>query len=211
MDTVDTVTIRAELVNELSAGVAAAKTELAGLAATVKKLDDAGASAASKGLAQVGKNMDEVTRMGRTFGQGIDDLVSKIGSGLYTAAQRGAEGLALLTAGAVTWGLKTAASFQQSDLAVTTFLGNAAQGATVFNQLKALIGPVSIGDLTEGFQSLATSGAGQQTIIPMLKAIADISAVQVNPSSAFQGISQSINRIQETGLIEARSLLAFHR
>lgn len=211
MDTVDTVTIRAQLINELSAGVTAAKGELEALAATVKKLDETGRVASDRGLAQIGKNMSEVTRIGKTFGQGIDDLVDKIGSKLYNAAQRGVEALAALTAGAVAWGVKTAATFQQSELSIDTFLGSATAGARVFQQLKSLIGPFSIGDLTEGFQSLATSGAPEQTIVPLLKSIADISAVQVDPGAAFQGISSGVMRILETGMIESRTLLAFIR
>ncbi|HEX3542791.1 MAG TPA: hypothetical protein VHT75_20350 [Acidimicrobiales bacterium] len=209
MDTVDTVSIRVELIDELSGGIAKTRAELTSLAATVKKLDEGSAAAAAGGLDKVGKQFDALSTMGKNMQSNISDLVDWIGTRLVSAAKLGAEALGALTVAGAAWGLKTAESFQQASLSVNTFLGDATQGAAVFQQLKALVGPVSIGDLTQGFQSLATAGASPKSDVAMLKSIADISAVQQNPGQAFQGLSQAINRIQETGLVESRALLAF--
>ncbi len=205
----ENLTVRAELIDEMSAGIAKAQSELAAMRGEVDALNTRSGAASVGGLSALDKQLNTIRQSGNALGSQISDLVGWVGTKLVNAAQLAVEALGALGVAGAAWGLKVTASLQQSQLAMDTFLGSVSAGNAMFNQLKALQGPFSIGALTQGAQSLLTAGASPQQATALTKAIANIAAPQVNPNQAFDDISQAVNRIQETGRLDPRSLLAF--
>lgn len=205
----ETVTIRAELIDDITAGAAAVKAQMDALAASVTKLDANGAKFAGGGAAKVSKAMQDLNDMGQKAGRTLTDFADTIGSKLVTAAERGVEGLAALALAGAAVGVKFTMSMQQSQLALNTFFGSATAGTAVMTQLKSLLGPIGIGQLTQGVTSLETAGASPATVMNLMKSLANISAVSQNPGATFDTLSQAVNRIQETNMLEPRALMGF--
>jgi hypothetical protein len=137
------------------------------------------------------------------------DFADWIGNKMEAAAKRGAEALGLMAVAAVGVGLKTAASMQQSRMALDTFTGSAQAGGQAFKALQALVGPASFAQLTQGFTALSLAGGSPQSNIAMMTSLSNVASQMQQPGQAFDALSQAVNRIQETGQLEARSMLAF--
>lgn len=204
----ETVTIRAELIDDVTAGAAAVKAQMDALAASVSKLDVAGTKF-SGSATKVTKSMKDLNDMGKKAGEAINDFTDKIGSKLADAAEKGAKGLAVLALGAVAIGVKFTMSMQQSQMALTTFFGSASTAASVMAQLKPLIGPVSLGALTQGVTTMETSGMDPGKVMDLTKSMVNIAtqANPGNPGSVFDTLSTAVNRIFQTQMLEPRALM----
>jgi hypothetical protein len=226
-DTAETVTIRAELLNEAGPGIEHLQQQMRALGATVDRqskesavgvmelgarLDDLhvkGTKAASGGMTATSKAMKEANEQGAK----LRETFSGIGESIRYRVQYPMQQLSYMiegaTAGIVTFGLTTQSSMQQATMALSSFTGSGSVGASVFAQLHDLQGPVPLSGLTTAFEGLSQAGMASGQIMPMLTALTNLSAVSLNPTNSFTTMASAIAQIQATGLINPSDVQAF--
>jgi hypothetical protein len=171
----DTVTIRAELIDDVTPGAHRIRESVRGLGEDVK----ASSGGAAGGVSALGKAIDDSSvkakvmtgahseaskamkaftdragEMKKSVGEAGDSITEKLRYPLQqlTYVLEGA------TAGMVAFGLATGSSMQQSALQLSAFTGSAAVGASTATKLRALSGPSSMTGLQGAYEQLLTSG-----------------------------------------------------
>lgn len=223
----DTVVIRAEMLSDIPEKAAESAAAVKGLGEEIKTAT----GAASTSSAQLGKHLDTVNERTERVANGgakklkkaYDDLyesggrlresVSSLGESIKYHMQYPMQQLTYIAEGAavgmVAFGLTTASSLQQANLALSSFTGNATIASTAVTQLRQLQSAVPIGGLTSAYETLSQGGVGQSQLLPMIRALSGISAVSLNPANSMQSMSAAVAAMSSTGLLTTSDVNSF--
>jgi hypothetical protein len=211
MPSANDLLIRAELTG--AGQVVASSQEIRGAVAAVgtevKALDVAGgvASAESSGLTRLSTRFGTALTAATRLGSKLTELGQGVFERLGEWAKKGAEGLGILEGALVLVGLRTGMVFQQSQTALSVWLGGMKAAQPFFNQLKSMEwGPVGISQLTQASTGLLSLGMGQQQTLKLISAVNNIAAAQQDPGAAFSGMMQGIQQISEMQTVSPRAL-----
>lgn len=202
--------VRASIVDELSGPLEVIDAQVKELTKSLVELDIAGAKGAgvrgAGGLAAAQKQAAGLRKeLGAAHGVLLNMSRSLVGT-FVGALKTGVLGVTGLAAAMTFMGVKATKTLESARLGIQTFVGDAVRGNQLFAQLRTLGGPFNITDLTDAAQSLLTASDGVDHLIPRMKALADIAATQVDPKAALGSLADAINKIQESGVVDARVL-----
>lgn len=201
--------VRAAIVDELSGGLAVIDEQVKKLTADVAKLDVAGAEAAAPGrggLSRMSGVGGELAKMAKNAHTELLSMSDAVRSTFATGLKVGVEAAGVLAIGIGILGYKAFTSMQTARVGVETFVGSVSKGDAVFAQLKNLQGPFNITNLQEAAQAMLTAGGAVDHVIPRMKVLADIAATQADPAGALNTLADALNRIQESGVVDARTI-----
>lgn len=223
----DTITIRAEMIDDISPGTDRIRQQIASLAEEVNrsnrastesfatlgaKFDDLhvrGQKVASGGVSQLSKATKDLEEQGKKARESLSGLGESITSRLQYPMQQASYAVEGAVAGLVAFGAITQSSMQTATLSLSAFLGSDALGSAAFKQLHSMDGPVPFSALAAGFENLTQAGLGAQQVMPIVTALTNLSAVSLNPSTSFSAMSAAIASIQGTGMISPSDVAAF--
>jgi len=207
-DVGNTLTITASLIGadqvvlgtaKMSAAVTGARTAIDGASASTVK----GTKALSEhDLAH--KNL------GKTLSDTNTKLISlsdSLGTKVFSATRKAAQGIAGLTAGVLAMGAATAAQFQSTTLDIQSFTGDTAKQASgVTKSLYAMSNPVGMKNVTANYEHLMTAGFGQEKSLQLMRSITDISATKQDPAGTEALLSETLMKVADTGKIDPRTV-----
>lgn len=144
-----------------------------------------------------------------SFSSKMAGLASNIGGKLAFALKAGGVALTGMTAGAVIFGVKTAASMEQAQVAFTTMLGSAQKAHDFLLQLQkfAAATPFELPQLTRASQRLLAFGFNAKQVIPTLTAIGDAVAGLGGGAEQIDQVTTAIGQMQAKGKIQSDELL----
>jgi tape measure domain-containing protein len=188
---------RAETVRDL----AAVRREAAGLASDVRRVGD---PASARGIDDLGGSFGGLSRQ---LG-GVHSSLLGVSSALGTMLTRGSILLGGLGVAAVGFGLKTAAGFEQSEIAMGTLLGSMQEGEALFGRLQAanLKTPFGLADLSGATQTLLNFGVAGDSVLKTVTAIGDLASTAQDPTGALQAISYAYGQINSSARVNAQDL-----
>jgi tape measure domain-containing protein len=127
---------------------------------------------------------------------------------LNRMVDRGVVGLGALSAGAVTWGLRTASSFELSRSAFGAMLGDVSKGNEMFNQLQAYNreAPFDFQGIASAEQTLIQMGVSGDKALTILKGIGDVAAMTTDPTNNLMGMSLALGQISSAGKLFSQDL-----
>lgn len=199
--------------------------------ASATSLRDMGGDSVNSGLSrlvvsveQVGGGMDHAA--GKTAGfhgvlKDLDGTLSSVSGSLMRFTAYGiagaAAGFAGLSVAAATFGVRAASSFEQTRISFETMLGSVGKGDALFKSLQQfnLQTPFGLPDLTSSAQTLLQYGFTGDTVMPVLKTLANVASTapggmgaedlqrqalalgQINASGVVRG--QDINQLTQAG------------
>lgn len=149
-------------------------------------------------------------------GQNAEGLHSKMGklSGaiagkLATAAKGGTLALGAMAGSAVVFGVKTAASMEQAQVAFTTMLGSASKAKAFLADLQkfAAATPFELPQLTRASQRLLAFGFSAKEVVPTLTAIGDAVAGLGGGADQIDQVTTAIGQMMAKGKIQSDELL----
>lgn len=200
--------IRAAIRDELSAPLAEIRNELR----EVRKEADRAGEATGRAGAGLGR-----------LTAGVNGLLSRLRGGLAAGLRMTAAGLRTVAVGAglataaltvaagaaVGFGVKTAASMEQAQIAFTTMLGSAQEAQKFLSDLQALAAttPFEFPDLVKGSQRLLAMGFAARDVIPTLTAIGDAVAGLGGGAAEIQQVVTAIGQMQAKGKVQGDELL----
>jgi hypothetical protein len=181
-----TVTIRAEMLDDVSGPARRARESVRGLGEAVRSAG--GGSAATDGLgrsmestakkveglsgtsSKASKSMKDLTEHTGKLKESLGEFGSTVTEKVKYPLQQLSYTLEAVAAGIVTFGLVTASSMQTASLQLSNFTGSAAVGLKTAQALRALSGPSSMAGLETGYESLSASGmSGGQDLSTLTK------------------------------------------
>ncbi len=224
----DTVTIRAEMISDIPEQAARSREAMKSMGDGIRQ-SHGHAQGATRAL---GEEMDRTAKKADVLSGGAMKHTTRAMRDMHEQGSRLREGLKGVgdtitervrypmqqlaytmeagTAAMVTFGLTTASSIQTATLALSAFTGSSALGGAAFQALHGLEGPVPLSGLTAGFEQLTQAGMRSAQIMPTLTALSNISAVSLNPTANFAGMSGALANIMGTGgLINPSDVNAF--
>lgn len=121
----------------------------------------------------------------------------------------GIVGLGALTVAGIGYGLKTASSFEQSNIALGTLLGSQERGTALFGQLQTFAAktPFQLQGVTQATQRLLAYGFAAKDVLPTLTAIGDASAGLGAGQQGVDSITRAIGQIKAKGRVQGDELL----
>lgn len=186
----DEVAIRISARNEATPALAAIERGLRGL-------DRAAVSVSTRGGV-----------IASNFAQ-LNEATGSYGGTLNRVVDRGVIGLGALTTGAVVWGLKTANSLQQSQIAFTTMFQSADKAKAFSADLQAFAKatPFDLQGLTQSTQRLLAYGFTAEQVLPTLRSIGDASAGLGAGTEGLDRMARALGQIQAKGRVQTQELL----
>lgn len=202
------LTIRASLIDDLSAGIARARAELGALDAEVKKVDaDSRKVGGTAGGANLfGRALDTIRGKAAGVHGGLLKVSDFLTGALTRALKAGVVGATVLAGALGLLASKSTQAMQNARLGVETFTGSVAKGDALFAQVRKFQGPFNITQLQEASQALLVATGGAEHLIPVMKTLTDISATQADPGGTLTGLADALQRIQEMGVIDTRTI-----
>ena len=222
----NTVTIRAEMLTDIPEKAAESAAAIKDMTSAVGSSSTAAGGAAEelgKQLDTVHKRTEEVAGGGQKLsaqykelheqGRKVRDGIAHLGETIHQKLQYPLQQLSFVMEGAslgmLTFGLTTASSLQQANLALSMFTGSANMAGNAVSQLRGMQGAVGLGALTGGYETLGQSGMGQAQVLPMMRALTGISDTSLNPGGSMQALSQAVASMTSTGLLTPADMSAF--
>ena len=116
---------------------------------------------------------DRASKTLQNFGRSVENMGERAGR----AINRATKVLAVATAGAVTFAVKSAASYEQSRIAFDTFLGSAEKGKKLLKEVSdfARKTPFELPQVVEATQQLLAYGVEAKNVIPNLTMLGNAS------------------------------------
>jgi tape measure domain-containing protein len=127
---------------------------------------------------------------------------------LNRMVDRGIVGLGALSAGAVTWGLRTASSFELSRSALGAMLGDVSKGNEMFDQLQSynLDAPFDFRGIASAEQTLIQMGVSGDKALTILKGIGDVASLTEDPTNNLMGMAVALGQISSAGKLFSQDL-----
>lgn len=172
---------------------------------------DAGASANVRRLRGEVKGLtedtDRASRSTRDLAASYRTAASA-SSSLDRMVDRSALALGALSAGAVTWGLKSASSFELSRSAFGALLQDVAAGNRLFDQLQAYNkeSPLSLQSIAAAEQTLLQFGISGDKALTVLKGLGDVASLTMDPANNLQRMALALGQISSAGVLRAQDL-----
>ena len=222
----NTVTIRAEMLTDIpekAAESAAAVKAMTGEMSSSSTTAGGAAEELGKQLDTVHQRTQEVAGGGQKLaaqykqlheqGGKVREGIAHLGETIHDKLQYPLQQLSFVmegaTLGMAAFGLATASSLQQANLALSSFTGNASAAGNAVTALRNMQGAVGLGALTGGYETLGQSGMAQSQVLPMMRALTGISDTSLNPGSSMQALSQAVASMTSTGLLTPADMAAF--
>lgn len=203
----DELLVTARLRDELSASVAQARGQIRELGREVDKVN-ATSRAAAGGTDTHRRSLDGLAGAARKTDSALSSLSGRVQGAFATGLKVAAVGVAALTVALGTFGLKSANSFQQTQIALDGMLGSAQAGQDLFKQLQSfnLKTPFELGDLTNASRTLLSFGFTGTQVLPILKSVADVASGLGGGQETLQRIILNLGQIQSQGKVTGREL-----
>lgn len=156
-------------------------------------------------------------RLTNSFGA-LEEKADRASRGVKSAYERMGEGLGALTAGAAIVGgmglvgfmaFRTAAQFEQYNIAFETLLGSQERAAEFLAELRqfAQVTPFDLEGLVEGSKLLLAYGFELERILPMLQTIGDATAALGAGEEGIQRMIRALGQMQAKGRVMTEELL----
>jgi hypothetical protein len=213
-DSSSTVTVRAEMIDDVTPGAGKVKeavksmgeaaktagTGAAGAAASLgKELDGAGkhAEKLSGGtMTKLNKSLKDVAEHTTKVREGFLGLGETTTQKLTYPMQQLSYTLEFAVAGFIGLGIATYSSLQQANVQLTAFTGNATAGGAALKALYAMSDPTSLGALQSSFETLSLSGLSQGSSLKLLKALNSAGAISGNADANVPAAAAAISAIR---------------
>jgi tape measure domain-containing protein len=175
----------------------------------------------SRAVRGLREDLGELGRSGRTFDglsrstlnwSGALGHVQRQASGVTQTVDRmtnrAVVGLGAVTGGAVTWGLRTASSFELSRTAYGTLLRDVDKGNRLFEQLQTynLSTPFDLRGISAAEQTLLQFRIAGDKALPVLKGLGDVAALTQDPTENLQRMAVALGQISSAGVLRAQDL-----
>lgn len=194
MASVQDVTVLLRLRDDLSRKLARVEADIARTTSTMGRLGTAGQT------------------LGRQF-SGVNSTLSSMSSGLLNLGQQAtvsaAKGFGFLTAAIGVFGIKSAASFEQSKIAFGTLLESADKGKALFSELQQfnIESPFNLTNIAAATQTLLQFGFTGDNVVATLKSIANVAALSGPQADDNLGrIALALGQIRSAGVLRAQDL-----
>lgn len=223
----DSVVIRAEMLTDVPEKAAESAAAVKALGEDVKS----STGAAGTSSEQLGKHLDTVNQRTEQVANGGAKRLKKAYEDLHESGSKLRESFSSLGesihhrlmypmqqltwmaegagAGMVAFGLSTASSLQQANLAMTSFTGSASVASNVVARLRQMQGAVPLGGLTSAYETLSQGGVNQSQLLPLLRGLNSLSEVSLNPQNSMQQMSQAMASMTSTGLLTTQDVNSF--
>lgn len=158
-------------------------------------------------LAEVKDGVKDASHLIQSEGESIDNSFSAIESRLKNVGK--VIGAAFTTQKLFEFGracIDVRAKIQSLEKSFTTLLGNEAAAASLIGQIRnfAATTPMDVDTLSQGAQTMLGFNIEAQKVMPMLKAIGDIS---MGDAGKFQSLSLAFSQMSATGKLMGQDLL----
>jgi hypothetical protein len=191
----DTVTIRAELIDDVTPGAHRIRESVRGLGEDVK----ASSGGAAGGVSALGKAIDDSSVKAKVMtgahseaSRAMKDLTEQTGKVRESLGEMGSTvtekvryplqqltyTLEAAAAGMVAFGLATGNTMQQASLQIGSFTGSTALGGAVATQLRALSGPSSMTGLQGAYEQLFSAGMSNTQDMSTLTRLNNLAATR---------------------------------
>lgn len=197
------VAVRATLRDELSQPLRRVRREVDALEKAIKGSTPA-LSRASRGSFGLERALGGVDRLARRTG----DTLNRV---LHRGLVRVTQALGAGVAAAVFFGLRAAASFEQTRIALDGMLGSAEAGKRMFSELQQfnLKTPFRLSSVTGGARQLLGFGFEQPDVMPLLSAAANAAAGLGAGEEGLQRILLNLGQVRAMGVVTGRELRDF--
>lgn len=204
---IDELILRAALRDELSRPLAGVRHELMATRMELDRLSTAGRSAPS-GLTPLVGSLGGLQGSLRSVDSTLLSLSSSMRSAFAGAIRDTTYGVGALTAAAGFFGIKSAASFQQSRIAFGALLNDTERGNQLFSELQQynLATPFNLPQVAQATQTLLQFGFAGDQVMGVLKSIGDVAATAADPSEALNRIAFAVGQIRTAGVLRAQDL-----
>lgn len=211
----ETLTLLAELRDEVSAKAKHIKRELDSVATAAERANRTQQKSAESATKATQKQTTSVSGLTAAYNRHAstvtkvrketNHLIGLMGGGLVVASAAGA---AALTA----WGVKTSSSIEQTTIALETFTGD--YMPKLFDQIRQLDKEsiFTFNDLAAGARQLSAFGIANEQIAPLSSSISAIAAGSGKGLGGLQQLTLAISQVKSAGKLsgdEARQLSEF--
>lgn len=204
----ENVQIIAELVDVVSAPAAKATASLERLEGAARKVGGTTGGAASEGVMSLADANRRLTNMAGDADRSLVRMSDSLGSKLVGGLKAAALGYAALATVVTGFGLKSAASFEQSRVAFGTLLGSVEKGNALFGQLREFnkLTPFDLPQITKTSQMLMGMGFTAESLVPTLTAVSDVSSGLGAGAEGLGRIALNLGQIKTQGKATGREI-----
>jgi tape measure domain-containing protein len=167
------------------------------------------AEAGGRGLRDTSRSAGDLTGALGGLNSGLTRVSTTLGQVTVTAARRGALALSALGAAAVGFGLRSASSFEQSEIAFGTLLGSMEQGEGMLKRLQEfnLSTPFELPGLAGATQQLLLYGYAGEQAFNTVKTVSDIAASSGPRMEESLGrMTLALGQIRAKGVVQGEEL-----
>ena len=167
------------------------------------------ATGAGAGLRNTGRQSDGLRRALRGLDTQTRTVSATLGRSLAGAGKAAALGLGAATAAAGVFGLRTAASFEQSRVAFSTLLGSVEKGEALFGRVTELarVTPFQVPQLAQATQTLLNFGFAGEEVEDTLRAIVDAASASGPRAAENVGlIAIALGQVRTNGRVLGQEL-----
>lgn len=200
--------VHAQMRDDLSEPVQEATRDVRQLGDAVDRVDRSGRRAAGGGLSRFERGVTALSRVARRAHGDLMTMSATVGGALTRTLERGTLALGAAAGAATFFGLKTAASYETSRVALEAMTGSAAEAERVFSFLKKLdpVAPFDLGQLMAVSTTLASSGLSGQKLLDAVQGVVDVASATPNPTESLDRISIAIGQIRSGGALLTQDL-----
>jgi len=204
----DDLTIRAELLDGVSGPARRAEAATERLAASARRAGQAAGGPASSGISAMAGHTD---RLARIAGQADSKLVTMsqtVSNKVVGALKLAAVGFVAAGAAAITFGIKTAASIEQSMIQLESLTGSATEAKNIFEFLKKTDPktPFDIKQLLQVTTQLSSAGLEGDKLKASIQGVADVAASAGGGAESISRIGLAISQMSAAGVVVQQDL-----
>lgn len=204
----DRLVIEAELRDNVSGPARRAEAATERLAASARRAGTNAGGAGSSGLASMARSSDRLARMATQADRQLVTMSRTLSDRVTRAARTSMLAITALATVAVGFGVKSAASFEQSRIAFGTMLEDVSRGNALFNELKAfnLRTPFDLPEITRTAQVLMGMGFTAEQLVPTLTAASDAASGLGAGAEGLGRIALNLGQMKTQGRATGREL-----
>ena len=205
---IDDVTVRARLKDELSRPAKKVEDQLE---RTAKAADKLASPRRNRELGRTDRSFANLTRTLGRLDRGLLGVSQRMGDFVGRQLRRATVGMAAFTGAVGFFGLKSASSFEQTQIAFEGLLGSAERGQRLFRDLQEYNkrSPFGLEDVTGAARQLLGFQFDETQILPLVKSSADAAAALGAGAAGLDRIILNLGQVQATGKVTGRELRDF--
>ncbi|MDQ6840388.1 MAG: tape measure protein, partial [Actinomycetota bacterium] len=199
----DELIIRGRFIDDMSGPATKARAAVEATTASMSKAGKTGAGEGTAGIRSMSKANDELAAMAGRADSRLSSMSDTLRSKLVGGLKAAALGFTAAAGAAVIFGVKTAASIEQSKIQLESLTGSAKEAADLFDFLKKTDPktPFDIKQLLQVTTQLSSAGVAGDKLRKSIVGVADVAAAAGGGAQTVASVGLAVSQMSAAGVL----------